>query len=233
MGRAVAETVARSGASVTGIDRPAATANPPTGVRILGCDVSKRAEVEAAFKEAATSMGGIDGLVNCAGIERHCAAATMTDEEWDEVLDVNLRGTFLTNQAVFPYLQERGWGRIVNFGSDSGLVPHVYGAHYSASKGAVIAWSRSIAHEWGRHGITVNTILPAIWTEMYEESRARYTPEQLRAHEASIASRLPVGGKLGDPVQDLAPVVAFLLSDDSRFVTGQLISVTGGLGSTR
>lgn len=233
MGRAVADAVARAGASVTGIDRIPTSRQSSENVHIVACDIRNRREVEAAFEEAATSMGGIDGLVNCAGVERRCAAESMTDQQWDEVLDVNLGGTFLTNQVAFPYIRRRGGGRIVNFGSDSGVIPHPLGAHYAASKGAVIAWSRSIAQEWGRYGITVNTVLPAIWTEMYEESRARLTPDQLRAHESSIASRLPIGGKLGDPDQDLAPVVVFLLSEASRFITGQLISVTGGLGNTR
>ena len=104
--------------------------------------------------------------------------------EWDDVLNVNLRGTFLTDQIAFPYLKERG-GRIVNFGSDSGLIPHPGGAHYAASKGGVIAWTRSIASEWGKYRITANTVLPAMKTPMYEEHRQRFTPEEIARFDES------------------------------------------------
>jgi NAD(P)-dependent dehydrogenase (short-subunit alcohol dehydrogenase family) len=195
IGLAVAEAFLAEGAAVAMVD----CSFPSRTQRIDGdfgseylCDISQREEVESTFREATTNMGGLDGLVNVAGVERRSLAEDIDDAEWDEVLNVNLRGTFLTNQIAFPYLKERG-GRIVNFGSDSGLVPHPGGGHYSASKGGVIAWTRSIASEWGKYRITANTLLPAMQTPMYEEHLQRFTPEELARFDESIAARLPLG----------------------------------------
>ncbi len=235
IGLAIAESFLAEGASVALVDRSlpsqASSADGSSAWTYI-CDISQREEVEATFAEATSDLGGLDGLVNAAGVERRSLAEDIDDAEWDEVLNVNLRGTFLTNQIAFPYLKERG-GRIVNFGSDSGLIPHPGGAHYAASKGGVIAWTRSIASEWGKYRITANTVLPAMKTPMYEEHRQRFTPEEIARFDESIAARLPLGGQLGDPALDLAPVLVFLVSDASHFITGQLISITGGLGNTR
>ena len=96
-----------------------------------------------------------------------------------------------------------------------------------------MSWTRTAAAEWGGDNITVNALLPAMWTPMYEEFRSRMRPENLAAHDAAMAARVPLGGRLGDPDRDLGPVMVFLASDGSRFITGQLISVNGGLGSVR
>jgi NAD(P)-dependent dehydrogenase (short-subunit alcohol dehydrogenase family) len=190
-------------------------------------DISDRAAVVDATASAVAELGGLDTMVNIAGIERRCPAEDLSEADWDEVFGVNVKGTLFTNQAAFPHLKERG-GSIVNFGSDAALRPYVDGAHYSASKGAVISFTRTIAGEWGRYGIRANAVVPAIWTPMYDEYRERLTPEQLTAHEAQMAERIPLGGRLGDPVGDLAPVLVFLTSDASRFMTGQIVSVNGG-----
>jgi NAD(P)-dependent dehydrogenase (short-subunit alcohol dehydrogenase family) len=234
IGLAVADAFLAEGASVAMIDR---SFSPEQGRHGQSrstyiCDISQRVAVEATFREATSKLGGLDGLVNAAGVERRSLAEDIDDAEWDEVVNVNLRGTFLTNQIAFSYLREKG-GRIVNFGSDSGLIPHPGGAHYAASKGGVIAWTRSIAAEWGKYGITANTVLPAMKTPMYEEHRQRFSRDEIKRFDESIAARLPIGGQLGDPALDLAPVLVFLVSDASHFITGQLISVTGGLGNTR
>jgi NAD(P)-dependent dehydrogenase (short-subunit alcohol dehydrogenase family) len=192
------------------------------------CDISERLDVEAAFAAANDAMGGLDGLVNAAGIENHGAPEEITDAQFQRMMEVNVTGTFLTNQAAFRYMREQG-GRILNFGSDAGLIAYPTAAHYSASKGAVISWSRSVAAVWGRHGITVNALVPAIWTPMYDDHRATFTPEQLQAHDAMMAQIVAIGGKLGDPLRDLAPVIVFLLGDGARYITGQIISVNGGM----
>jgi NAD(P)-dependent dehydrogenase (short-subunit alcohol dehydrogenase family) len=96
-----------------------------------------------------------------------------------------------------------------------------------------MAWTRTVAVEWARFGITVNSVVPAMWTPMYDEHRARMTPDELAQHDAIMKMRVPVGGKLGDPDADLAPVMVFLASDDSRFITGQIIAVNGGIGMVR
>jgi NAD(P)-dependent dehydrogenase (short-subunit alcohol dehydrogenase family) len=100
---------------------------------------------------------------------------------------------------------------------------------YSASKAAINGWSRSIAMAWGKHGITVNIVNPTVWTPMYGQYRARLDEAQLKAHDEDMAKRVHVGGKLGDTEKDLIPVLLFMLGDGSRFVTGQLINVDGGL----
>jgi len=204
----------------------------PGRARYVHADIARRAEVDAAFDEAVGWLGGLDVLANVAGVERHGAAEELTDEEWDLVFDVNVKGTLHTNQAAFRAMRDHG-GRILNFGSDAGLNPYPGGGHYSASKGAVMAWTRTAAVEWARYGITVNSVVPAIWTPMYDEYRARMSAEELATHDAAMAATVPLGGRLGDPVRDLAPVMVFLAGDGARFITGQIISVNGGLNTVR
>ncbi len=242
IGESALRAFVREGASVASLDvldeageRVAreATASGPGVATYRHCDVSRRAEVGVAFGSAVVELGGLDALVNVAAVERRAPAEDIGDEEWDLTMNVNLRGTFLTNQAAFPHLRDNGGGRILNFASGAGLYPYVNGAHYSASKGAVIAWTRTIAHEWARHRITANAICPVIWTPMYEESRARYNEEELAAHEALMAKRIPLGGRSGDPDTDMAPVLVFLVGDGARFMTAQIISVDGGMNPLR
>lgn len=205
----------------------AATATGPGSAIYYRCDITQRAETEAVFAQAVQQLGGLDVLANIAGVERTGPAEETPDEVWDLIFDVNARGTLLTNQAAFRYLRDHG-GRILNFGSAAGMAGMPNGAAYSASKGAVLAWTRTVAVEWARYGITVNALAPAVWTPMYQASRDRYTPEQLRAHDAHLAKVIPLGGRLGDPEKDLAPVMVFLASDASHFITGQTLPVDGG-----
>ena len=192
--------------------------------------------MKSAFAEAVGELGGLDGLVHAAGIHREAAPEDITDEDWDAVINVNLKGTFITNQEAFPYLRDNGGGRILNFGSSAGLVPYRNAAHYSASKGGVISWTRTVAHEWGAHGISVNAIAPGIQTPMAEEvaerggSALEGTGEM---REMIMAMMIPLGGKLGDPDRDLAPVLVFLMTEGARFITAQIIPVDGGLAQTR
>jgi NAD(P)-dependent dehydrogenase (short-subunit alcohol dehydrogenase family) len=204
----------------------------PQPASFVRCDISARIEVERAFERAHELMGGIDGLVNAAGIENHVPPEQITDEVWDRMLAINVTGTYLTNTVVFRYMKDRG-GRILNFGSDAGLMNYFEAAHYSASKGAVMAWTRSVAAAWGKYKVTVNSIVPAVWTPMYDAHRAIYNAEELAAHDARMAAVIPIGGRLGDPDRDLAPVLVFMLSDGSRYMTGQIVSVNGGANGTR
>jgi NAD(P)-dependent dehydrogenase (short-subunit alcohol dehydrogenase family) len=232
IGAAAVAAFAAEGARVASLD---VLDDPGTGhenVRPFRCDVADRAQVEAAFDEAVAFLGQLDGLVHAAGVERHTPAAEISDDEWDLILRVNVTGTFLTNQVAFRHMRERG-GRILNFGSDAGLISYVDGAHYSASKGAVHSWTRTVAGEWGKYGITANSVVPAMWTPMYDAHRAVFSAEELAVHEATMAAIIPLGGKLGDPSRDLAPVLVFLLGDGARFITGQILSVNGGLGMVR
>jgi NAD(P)-dependent dehydrogenase (short-subunit alcohol dehydrogenase family) len=194
----------------------------------LHCDCRDRGEVDRVFAAAAGALGGLDVVVNTAGIEAAMAAEEITDEEWDRVFDIHAKGTLYTNQAAFRHLREGG-GRIINFGSGAGVRGQRGSAHYSAAKAAVMGWTRTVAQEWGRYGITVNAVVPAAWTGQYEDHRARMSPEDLAAHDAMMQRTVPLGGRLGDADRDIAPVVVFLASEASHFMTGQTVSVDGGM----
>ena len=230
---ATVRAYAREGARVVALDvdddggqRVAAEAGP--AVAYHHCDISRRSEVFAAFERAVATLGGLDVMVNAAGVERGTPAEDIPDEEWDLVFAVNVKGTVYTNQAAFRHMKASG-GRILNFGSGAAIRGQRGSAHYSASKGAVMAWTRTIAQEWARYGITVNSIVPAIWTPMYDTHRTRMSPEQRAIHDMAMQHVIPLGGKLGDPDRDMAPVMVFLASDGPRFITGQAIVVDGGM----
>ncbi|WP_181780399.1 SDR family NAD(P)-dependent oxidoreductase [Pseudonocardia pini] len=205
-----------------------ATAQGPGEAHFVPCDVADAASVTAAFDRAAELLGGLDVLVHAAGIAPGSAAAEIDPEQWDRIFAVNARGTMLTNQAAHRLFAGAG-GRIINFASGAGAHGYPGKAHYAATKGAVLAWTRSIAHEWGPEGITVNALAPAIATPMYAATRASMTAHQLAAHDASLGERMAVRGALGDVRQDLVPVLLFLASPGAGFVTGQLIAVDGGM----
>jgi NAD(P)-dependent dehydrogenase (short-subunit alcohol dehydrogenase family) len=231
MGAAAVAAYAAAGARVASLDiqdeAGRALADSLDRVRYYHCDVASRGEVFAVVAEAVRELGGLDVLANVAGIERRAAAEDVSEEEWDAVFAVNAKGTLFTNQAAFVHLRDRG-GRIINFGSDAALHAYPLGPHYAASKGAVDSWTRTAAFSWGRYGITVNALHPAIWTPMYQDFRDRMTEEEQRAHDAVQAQRIPLRGRLGDPELDFAPLMVFLASDGARFITGQILAVNGG-----
>lgn len=202
-----------------------------TGATFIKADVSVKESVDEAMKKSVELLGGIDVLIQTAGIAPHCPAENITPDSWKSVFDINVTGTFLTNEAVFPYMKETG-GHIINFSSASAFIYSPGQAHYAASKGAVNSWSRTIAQEWMRYNIRVNMIAPCIKTPMYEQMRNMMTPEQLAAHDASLQG-LCLGGKLGDMETDFIPVMAFMSSDGSKYITGQTISIDGGVMMVR
>ncbi len=234
IGASAARALASAGARVTALDVvefPAETTHDGC-LSHDRCDVSSRSSVTGAFDRAVQAMGGLDVLIHVAGVQRYTPAEAITDDEWDLVVGVNARGTMITNQAAFAHLKDRG-GRIVNFASAAGALGLRGCAHYAASKGAVLAWTRTIAQEWGPYGISANAVAPGMWTPMYDTTRAGMTPDQLAAHDRGMAMMIPLGGKLGDPDTDMAPVLVFLASDASRFITGQTLAVDGGLMMVR
>jgi NAD(P)-dependent dehydrogenase (short-subunit alcohol dehydrogenase family) len=231
MGAGLVRGLPRLGALVASLDlneEAGAEVARAAGVPFVPADVSERASVTKAIDEAAGLLGGLDVLIHAAGIAPGAPAEEITSEDWERILAVNATGTFLANQAAFPHLCDHG-GQILNFASAAGVKGYAGKAAYAASKGAVLAWSRSIALEWAGFGITVNCIAPAIWTPMYDKTRAAMTPEQLAGHDAFMATAMPLGGKLGDVERDLVPVIAFLSGDGARFMTGQVFPVDGGM----
>lgn len=236
MGAALLAPLAAAGAKVVSLDLNAAAGQAgadAAGIAgFIACDVSDKASVDAAFAQGAQLLGGLDTLVHAAGIAPGAPAEDITVESWEQVFAVNTRGTLLTNQAAFRLLVGQG-GRILNFASGAGIAGLPNKAHYSATKGAVIAWSRTAAKEWGRHGITVNMIAPAISTPMYAETRAALAPDALTALDARLASDMPIDGRLGDAERDLVPLMLFLCTDGARFMTGQIFAVDGGLTMVR
>lgn len=195
----------------------------PGRARYFHCDVVRRPEVDSAVHDATSWLGGLDVLANVAGVQRKKSPEEFTGEDLDFLLGVNLLGTIHTNQAAFPHLRTDG-GTILNLGSDGGLVAMPGIAAYAASKGAVMSWTRAIAGEWAKHGIRANSIVPAIKTPMTDNGG-----EQGK----SVYSMVPLGGELGDVMEDFAPVMVFMAGDGARFITGQLISVNGGLVMVR
>lgn len=230
MGEGLVRAFPSLGASVVSLDlneEAGAKIASDAGAGFLRCDVTDKDSVQVAVSEAVRQLGGLDVLVHAAGIAPASPASEMTVDFWDTVMRVNATGTFITNQAAFAHLRDNG-GQIINFASAAGIGGYPSKSAYAAAKGAVLAWMRSIAVEWAPHGITVNAIAPAIWTPMYDKTRASFTPEQLAAHDAGLAKSIPLGGRLGDVERDFVPVLAFLASPGAGFMTGQIFSIDGG-----
>lgn len=183
-----------------------------------GCNVADREDVKRVFGEIEGRWSKIDILVNNAGITRDAMFHKMTEEQWDQVLDVNLDGIFNCTKAVITGMRQRKYGKIVNLASVSAF-GNMGQTNYGASKAAVIGFTKCLARESARAGITVNAIAPSyINTEMLQA-----VPEEvMQKFIAAIPSN-----RLGTP-EELAAVAAFLSSDDSSFVTGECIVVSGG-----
>jgi NAD(P)-dependent dehydrogenase (short-subunit alcohol dehydrogenase family) len=197
------------------------------GATFVKVDVSNKESVDAAFGAAVEALGGLDVLVHAAGIAPSSPAEASSVELWTRVLSINALGTMLTNQAAFEHLKDHG-GQIVNFASAAGVSGLPNKSVYAMSKGGVVAWTRTAAQEWGKYGISLNMIAPAIWTPMYDKTRSEMTPEQLAGHDAYMRQMVPLGGKLGDVEADFVPVLAFYSSEGAKFITGQIVSVDGG-----
>lgn len=189
---------------------------------VATADVSKKAEVEAMVRKTLAEAGHIDVLVNNAGILISSTVEALPEEVWDAVLDVNAKGTFLVTQALLPHMKARRYGRIVNIASIGGKHGAPEQAHYSASKAAVMGFTRVLAQEVGGDGITANCICPGIIvTEMGRTNLA----DQSNVDKWVGITALR---RLGQP-EDVAGPVAFLASDAAAFVTGQTLNVCGGI----
>jgi NAD(P)-dependent dehydrogenase (short-subunit alcohol dehydrogenase family) len=232
MGQSLVEALPASDAKVVSLDLNEAAGSAiakAAGAHFVGCNVTQEKSVQDAVQSAVKWLGGLDVLVHAAGIAPGCRAENIRLEDWNQVMAVNATGTFLTNVAAFPYLKDNGGGTILNFASAAGVNGYIGKAHYAASKGAVLAWVRSLAGEWGQYNIRINAIAPAIWTPMYDKTRAGMPPDVLARHNEKMREAVPLGGKLGDVARDFVPVMAFLCSEDAHYMTGQVFAIDGGI----
>lgn len=235
MGATLVEHLPTLGADIVSLDANAeagAALAERVGASFFEADVASEESVTAAMDAAVAQLRGLDCLVHAAGIAPFGTPEEITVEEWHRVMNVNALGTVLTNQAAFRHMQASG-GRILNFASVAGVEGIPFKASYSMSKGAVVAWTRSAAQAWGQHGVTVNMIAPAIWTQMFQATRETMGEQELAELDAKFASTIPVGGRLGDPIAHFLPPMAFYCSPGANFITGQIVSIDGGLLMTR
>ncbi len=196
------------------------------GGRGVALDVTDPASVEAAVARSETELGPVDVLVSCAGWDEFRAFLD-TDEAFSaKVLEINLAGPIRITRRVLPGMVEREAGRIVNVASDAGRVGSSMESVYSAAKGGLVAFTKTIAREMARHGITANAVCPGPTDTPLFNDMADASPSGERMRTA-LARAIPLG-RLGVP-EDVAPAVAFLASDEARFITGQTLSVSGGL----
>ena len=187
---------------------------------ILQCNVADFSECETFIKEVIARFGRIDILVNNAGITRDSLLMRMSEEDYDAVLNTNLKGTFNCIRFVSRQMMKQRSGRIINMASVSGVLGNAGQANYSASKAGVIGLTKSAARELASRGITVNAIAPGfINTEMTEVLSDKV--------KEGAAAQIPLG-MFGEP-EDIAAVAAFLASEDARYITGQVLNVDGGM----
>ncbi len=229
MGREVARRLTAGGACVVVNDKNAEAAEQvAAGISESGGDaisapgdVTSAKDVSRMVESAIERYGDVHILVNNAGILLPTPVIDIEEEEWDLVIGVNLKGTYLCSRAVLPAMQKAGWGRIVNFSSTAGKnVSTIGGAHYTAAKAGILGYTRALAKETARHGITVNAVCPGlIDTEMV---RATISDERVKAYEESF----PIA-RLGAP-WEVAELVAFLASDRAAYITGASLDINGG-----
>lgn len=229
IGRSIAVTLAKLGATVVcnyvgSIEEATETLElvEAEGVvcKLINADVSDATAVDAMIKEIQNEFGRIDIVINNAGVTRDGLLMRMKESDWDFVMDINLKGTFLVTKAVSRIMMKQRAGRIVNIASVVGVTGNMGQANYSASKAGVIGFTKTCAKEMAPRGINVNAIAPGfIKTAMTD-----ILPDNIKE---SMISDIPMG-RMAEP-QEVANVVAFLVSDLADYVTGQVINVDGGM----
>jgi len=225
IGRAIAEALAGAGARVAVVGRDAARAQEAAAAissdaRGFACDIGDVASVTALVETVEQEMGGIDILVNNAGLTRDNILFRLKDDDWDSVIDANLRGAFVAIRAASRGMMKKRWGRIINISSVVGIVGNKGQSNYAASKAGLIGLTKSVAKELASRNILANVVAPGfVETDM----TAAMTDDAKKALYAQIPLE-----RLGKP-GDIASLVAFLASDHSSYITGQVFVVDGGM----
>ena len=228
IGRVIALDFADRGADVAVVDISLAEAEAVASeIRNMGRrsvalsgSVDNAAEVEAFVAKTSAELGRIDILVNNAGITRDTLLLRMKEEEWDSVLNVNLKGAFLCTKTVAKLMIKQRYGRIVNISSVVGLMGNAGQVNYSASKAGLLGLTKSVARELASRNVTVNAIAPGFITTSMTEGLSEKVKKEL-------ITQIPLG-RLGSP-EDIANTAAFLVSDAASYITGQTIAVDGGM----
>jgi len=229
LGKAIALSFAREGAWVaanySSDDQSAASleselADLASKFMVLKADVSSRSDVEKMIISVVEKWEYVDILVNNAGIIRDKLLMFLNEDDWDRVIDVNLKGTYLCSRAIIRTMIAQKFGRIINITSPSALTGRSGQTNYAASKGGIISFTKSLAKEMARLGITVNAVCPGVIVTPMTENLNRETT-------CDITSRIPMG-RLGQPA-DVAGAVLFLASERAGYITSQVLAVDGGL----
>jgi 3-oxoacyl-[acyl-carrier protein] reductase len=228
IGAAAVQVLSEAGAAVVATYHQTTPAER-AGVSWVQCDVRDSRAVDAMVSGAAETLGALDVLLHAAGLWQPGVPGQITGEDIDFLVDTNLKATIFTNQAAYAVMRKAGGGRIINFGSGEAVMGSPISAVYAATKGAVSAWTRSIARAWAAEKVSAIALAPAVQTPGADRLREFLGPAAAEFIDEQIKSTIPLGGALGDPVDDLGPTLVFLCSEGSRFINGQLIAVDGGL----
>jgi 2-hydroxycyclohexanecarboxyl-CoA dehydrogenase len=234
IGRAIALGLAQEGAQVAVLDiladNAAAVAGEieATGVKALAlpADLTKRAQVDRAIADTLAQFGQIDILVNNAGWDRMEMFLDSEEETWDKIIAINFKGILYVCKAALPSMVARGQGKVISIASDAGRAGSTGEAVYAGTKGAIIAFSKTLAREMARHKITVNVVCPGLTETPLLQGIREQSPKTEKVIEA-VTRAIPLG-RVGQP-EDIAGAVVYLASPAADFVTGQTLSVSGGL----
>ncbi|OGL46928.1 MAG: hypothetical protein A2161_14005 [Candidatus Schekmanbacteria bacterium RBG_13_48_7] len=229
IGRAIAEELGKNGyyVFVNYLKNKSRACETVTSIQkehgrasIVQADVSSRIETEKMFDLIEKKMGFVSHLVNNAGLTSDGTLMLMSEDQWISVIKTNLDGTFHCSQAALRGMMHRGNGSIVNIVSPSGIRGQAGQCNYSAAKGGIIAFTKSLAREMGRYQIRINAVSPGV-------IHTAMSDKYIKKHGDSIRNDIPLG-RIGNP-EDVAPLVVFLCSDMASYITGQIICVDGGL----
>lgn len=228
IGRAIAECLAQAGADIAVADLdPGRSADTVASVEKLGrkalnikVNVADATETKAMVEQVLKAWGKVDILVNNAGITRDGLLLRMKEEDWNVVLQINLNGTFNCTKAVLQPMTKQRYGRIVNIASIVGVIGNAGQANYSASKAAVIGFTKTVGREYASRNVTVNAVAPGF----IDTAMTHGLPDEVKE---TLLKQIPLG-RLGTPA-DVAAAVRFLVSDDAAYVTGHVLHVNGGM----